>query len=386
MRKIGYSVGLEHTLSRVADFARIYGDRESLTIGDVKRLLHATPPEGWGLQPQNEHILDFLRSIEVVSVRGGEVGVLELGEALGILWRSKSEVRFPEALRFLLTHALIIADGDIFLNALSTHFDEAAFASAVARLLEHKWSVLERVFQSQQQRAAIYRTVNIEVQDNNPGSRGLGGTKTGPLLTTASTRVGGPLSQGHAARPTVRISPNYMAKTLGRRRAWATSLGLSNADGTPTSDGERLLRTLATAGFAGPSCMATWPLSHELAVPLFTSTRLPPEIPALSSWDFLVLVGRGLGMLGNGSRQCGQADMDALRRVIRTFHSLNQSRSIVRNEVPARVAYRCLLAGAIGQRDVPDFPTRISEEQGLASPQVIARSSRLAELALSEPR
>jgi len=386
MRKIGYSVGLENTFSRVSDFSRLYGGQDSLTIGDVKRLLHAPAPEGWALQPQNEHILDFLRSIEVISVRGGEVGVLELGEALAILWRRTPRAEFPNALRFLLTHALILADGDIFLNALSAHFDEDAFAASIGNMVEYKWSILERLFQSQQQRAAIYRTVNIEVQDSNPGSRGSAGPKTGPLAGMALSGTGGPLSQGQASRPAVRISPSYVAKTLGRRRAWAMSLGLAGADGVPTTDGDHLLRTLASTGFAGPSCMSMWPLAHELAVPLFMSARLPPEVPTLSSWEFLLLVGRGMAMLGNGSRPCDQNDMDDLRAVIRTFHSLNQSRSIVRNEVPVRVAFRCLLAQAIGQSSVPDFPARIKTEQGLASPQVIARSSRVAELALSEPR
>jgi hypothetical protein len=385
MRKIGYSVGLEHTLARVGDFARLYGGQEAITIGDVKRLLHAPPPEGWNLQPQNEHILDFLRSIEVLSVRGGEVGVLELGEALGILWKTLPIHAFPEALRLLLTHELILADGDVFLNALAAQFDETAFAASMTRVLEHKWSILEQTFKSPQQRAAIYKSVNIETQDNNPGSRGLAGARTGPLDATSTTRSG-PLSPKNIGRPPIRISPNYVVKTLGRRRAWAASLGLANDSGAPTVAGERLLQTLVTAGYAGPSCIATWPLAHELIIPLFTSMRLPPDVPVRTSWDFMVLVGRGLGLLGSGLRACEQSDMSTVLDVIRTFHSLNQSRSIVRNEVPVRVAYRCLLAYAIGNSKIPDYPTGIKQEQGSPSPLVVSRSSRVAELALSEAR
>lgn len=385
MRKIGYSVGLEHTLARVGDFARLYGGSETITIGDVKRLLHAPPPDGWNLQPQNEHILDFLRSIEVLSVRGPDVGVLELGEALGILWKTLPRHTFPEALRLLLIHELVLADGDIFLNALAAEFEEAAFTAAMGRLLEHKWSILEQTFQSTQQRAAIYKAINIEVQDNNPGSRGLADARTGPLGAASTTRTG-PLSAASAARPSIRISPNYASKTLGRRRAWATSLGLAHDSGAPTAAGEGLLQTLALAGYAGKSCMSTWPLAHELEVPLFTSMRLPPQVPVRSSWDFMMLVGRGLGLFGAELRACLQADIDTLLNVIRTFHSLNQSRSIVRNELPVRVAYRCLLAHSIGEPQVPDYPEGIRLEQGLPSPRVIARSSRVAELALSEVR
>lgn len=385
MRKIGYSVGLEHTLVRLGDFARVYGGSETITFGDVKRLLHASPPEGWGLQPQNEHILDFLRSIEVLSVRGADIGILELGEALGILWKTMPKHAFSEALRLLLTHQLVLADGDVFLNALAVQFEEEAFTAAIGRMLEHKWSILEQTFQSAQQRAAIYKAVNIEVQDSNPGSRGLAGARIGPLRAIPIARPG-PLSVASASRPPIRISPNYATKTLGRRRAWATSLGLAHESGAPTVAGEGLLRTLASAGYASQACMSTWPLAHELDIPLFTAMRLPPHIPVRSSWDIMVLVGQGLGLLGAGLRACEQADMDALLAVIRTFHSLNQSRSIVRNELPVRVAYRCLLAQSIGEPQVPDYPAGIRLEQELPSPRVIARRSRVAELALSEPR
>lgn len=385
MRKIGYSVGLEQTLARLGDFARVYGGSETITIGDLKRLLHAPPPEGWGLQPQNEHILDFLRSIEVLSVRGADIGILELGEALGILWKTLPAHAFADALRLLFTHQLVLADGDVFLNALAAEFDVAAFTAATERMLEHKWSVLEQTFRSTQQRTAIYKAVNIEVQDNNPGSRGLAGARIGPLGAIAATRLG-PLSVATASRPPIRLSPNYVAKTLGRRRAWATSLGLARDSGGLTVAGEGLLRTLVSAGYAGQACISTWPLAHELEIPLFTSMRLPPEVPVRSSWDLMVLVGRGMGLLGTGLRACEQADMDALLDMIRTFHTLNQSRSIVRNELPVRVAYRCLLARSIGEPQVPDWPAGIRLEQGLASPRVIARHSRVAELALSEAR
>lgn len=385
MRKIGYSVGLEHTVARVADFARLYGQQDTLTIGDIKRLLHSDPPHGWGLKPQNEHILDFFRSIELLTVRGGDVGVLELGEALGVLWKLQEEEQFQITLRLLLTHALVLADGDIFLNALAVQFDEREFAGAISRLVEFKWSTLEQVFQTTQQRAAIYKAVNIEIQENNPGSRGHAGNRVGPLDGGVSARSG-PLSMGDVARPDIQISPNYLTKTLGRRRAWATTLGLATEQGALTLLGQRLLDTLSAAGYAGPSCMATWPLTHELAVPLFTATRLPSTIPRLSSWNFMVIIGRGMNCLGDGMRVAGEREMDQLLRVMRAYRSLNLSKSIVRNEVPVRVAYRALLGFSVCQPDLPDYPAMIQQEQSAPSPRVIARTSRIAEIALSEAR
>jgi hypothetical protein len=381
MRKIGYSVGLEHTLSRLGDFARLYGRQDTLTVGDIKRLLHSPKPEGWGLEPQNEHILDFFRSLEVVSVRGADVGVLELGESLGISQRLQSEAEFEATLRLLFTHQLVLADGDVFLNALASEFDEAEFAACVTRLVEHKWWILESVFQSAQQRASIYKAVTIEVQENNPGSRGRSGSRAGPLDGLASPKSG-PLAP-NGGRPEIKISPNYLAKSLGRRRAWACSLGLCNDRGTLTDAGHRFLNGLAAAGYAGPSCMATWPLAHELATPLFTTVQLPDSVPRLSFWEFILLVGRSLGMLGPTDEPANDVEVHRLREVIRCFHGLNQSRSMMRNEVPVRVAYRCVVGMAIGASSVPNYPALIAHEQGSPAPRILARPSRLAELALS---
>ncbi len=63
IRKIGYSVGLEHTLERLNDFARLYGCQDTLSYADISRLLHSPKPDGWGLDRNNEHILDVLRSL-----------------------------------------------------------------------------------------------------------------------------------------------------------------------------------------------------------------------------------------------------------------------------------------------------------------------------------
>lgn len=385
MRKIGYSVGLEKTLSRLGDFARLYGSRDTLSLGDIKRLLHSEAPHGWGLKAQNEHILDFFRSLDVVTVRGGDIGILELGEALGILWNLQDEHAFQNTLRFLFAHALVVADGDIFLNALAARFDEVEFAKAASRLIEHKWSVLELVFHTPQQRALIYKAINIEVQENNPGSRGHAGSRVGPLGNRLAKKAG-PLAAGDVARPEIHISSNYLAKALGRRRAWAISLGLFSDETGMTPLGENFLNRLVAVGFCGPNCMATWPLSHELAVPLFMSLPLPDDVPRLSSWDLLLAVGRGMALLGDQLREASPKEMDQLLTVMKTFHSLNLSKAMVRNELAIRIAYRCLLALSIGDEAVPDYPHMIDDEQLRPSPRIIARASRVAELALSGGR
>lgn len=384
IRKIGYSVGLEQTLSRLKDFSNLYAGKDSISIGDIKRLLHAPKPAGWGLEENNEHILDFLRAINVITIRGNDVGVLEFGEALGILGRLLQGERFEAALNFLFAHALLIADGDIFLNALASEFEEQDFSARITRMLEYKWGLLESIFKTPQQRSAIYRSVTVEIQESNTGSRGKPSSRLGPLADVRGNKAG-PLGIG-IGRPDVRISKNYLVKTLGRRKAWASSLGLCNDQGKLTSIGQALLTAMIKVGYSGPSCLAMWPLEYELKTPLLSSFSFPEQMPVLSSWDFLILVGRSLGFLADNFRDGNEKDLDTLGEVLKCFYSLNKTRSIVRNEIPVRVAYRSLLAISIGADYIPDYPDLIKAEQKKELPRFIARESRLAEIALSTVR
>lgn len=383
MRKIGYSVGLEHTLDRLTDFARMYASQEVLGYADINRLLHADKPIGWGLDKNNEHILDVFRSLGVIDVRKGEVAVLELGDSLGILKRLvESEGDFLVCAKLLFAHALVLADGDIFLNALAASFEPAEFDQRIRSLIEYKWTVLERHFVSAQQRNAIYAAVNIEAQINNPGSRGKGlATKTLDPMRLRTSR--GSLSSA-TARPDIYISDPYLSKALPRRKAWAVSLGLATDDGTPTTEGIALINALVTCGYAGPACVVLWPLEHELSSPTFANMK-SVEFPVLSSWDFLTLVGRGLGALPSNLQSPGEEEQvfKTLSRIISIFKDLNKSKSILRTELPVRVAYQCIAGLAAISGSLPELPDMLAKEQRSPSPRIIARPSRLAEFALS---
>ena len=382
IRKIGYSVGLEHTLERLSDFACLYGGQETLSYADISRLLHSPKPEGWGLDRKNEHILDVLRSLGVLDVRRGEVAVLEVGDALGMLMRLQGKSpEFRASLRFLFAHSLALADGDIFFNALAACFDPDEFARRLTRMIEFKWSVLEARVSSSFQRAAIYAAVNVEAQENNPGSRGKGGLGEAPDPGRLR-RTQGALATHNVGRPEPRISAPYLAKALPRRKAWAVSLGLASETGIPTADGERLLKALAQMGYGGPSCIAMWPLQHELLSPAYMGVR-EADFSQLSSWSFMVLIGRGLDLLGPEDFPGGDEEISRLRELFHVYRSLNTSTSIVRTELPARVAYRCGLCLSIGEEGVVDYPGLIEREQSLPAPRIVARPSRLAESALS---
>ncbi len=381
IRKIGYSVGLEHTLERLNDFARLYGGQDILSYADINRLLHSPKPSGWGLDRNNEHILDVLRSLGVVDVRRGEVAVLEAGDALGMLMHLQGDGdAFQNSAKFIFAHSLALTDGDIFFNALAACFDPEEFARRLLRMIEFKWTLLEGHFSSSHQRAAIYSAVNVEAQENNPGSRGKGALGNAPDPGRLRQARGALAPQ--VRRPEPKISGPYLAKALPRRKAWAISLGLASETGVPTAKGERLLKTLADTGYCGPSCIAMWPLRHELLSPAYMALR-DAEFPTLDSWSFMLLIGRGMDLLGAADAEGGEAELMLLRRLVQAYRTLNTSKSIVRTELPARVAYRCVLSLSMGRDSVTNYPALIDEEQRSPSPRIVARPSRLAESALS---
>jgi hypothetical protein len=381
IRKIGYSVGLEHTLERLNDFARLYGCQDTLSYADISRLLHSPKPDGWGLDRNNEHILDVLRSLGVIDVRRGEVAVLEAGDALGMLMKLQGDcLAFRDSARFIFAYSLAMADGDIFFNALAACFDPEEFAKRLLRMIEFKWTLLEGHFSSSHQRAAIYSAINVETQENNPGSRGKGGLGDAPDPARLRQARGALAPQ--VSRPEPKISGPYLAKALPRRKSWAVSLGLASDSGVPTPVGERLLKTLAEAGYCGPSCIAMWPLGHELLSPAYMALR-EAEFPVLDSWSFMLLIGRGMGLLGAADTEGGDDEVSLLRQLVQTYRALNTSKSIVRTELPARVAYRCALSLSMGRDSVADYPALIDREQRSPSPRILARPSRLAESALS---
>jgi hypothetical protein len=382
MRKIGYSVGLENTLERVFDFANLYGCNDTIGYGDITRLLHAEKPDGWGLDKKNEHILDLFKALGIVEVRRGEVSVLELGDALGILRRMvTNEDDFLVCCKVLLIHSLILADGDIFLNAIASSFDAEEFKKNVVAEVEYKWSVLESNFNSSSHRAAFYSAVNIESQPTNPGSKGKGLSSAPDLMRLKTFRGGSLLAK--VGRPDVYIPDSYVLKVLPRRKAWATSLGLVDNTGRATPQAASMLQALVCAGFAGPNCMAIWPLDHELRNPTFFSIA-PTSFPRLNSWEFMVLVGRGLGIMPpKYGMVSSESQIEKLKEFIFHFKSLNKTKSIIRTELSVRVAYRCFLAlSAIGL-EVGNVPEIIISEQEKSTPGVIARPSGLAEMALS---
>lgn len=374
IRKIGYSVGLEFLLDRVRAFGVAYGEAEVFGYGDVVRLVQ----HDWRLKTLN--VLDVLRSLGVVSVKNGEVAVLEVGDALGVAWRDRDTIDYESASAFYLTHAIVSADGDIFLNALASGFDEEGFRQNIERMIEHKWSILEDRFSTADLRKRFYKAVNIELQSNNSGSRG--GQGRGLGLPPMGAPLGqGPLS-GPVSRPAIQLSGDYLRKTLVTRRAWALALGLADVTGNPTNQGRQLLDAISDVGFGGPSCIAMWPLDHEIDA---TGIGSGSYYPRLDSWSFMVVIARGMGLIDEPVPWEPGVHERAIRDIERWFSlywSINQSKRMVRNQMLGRVLYRLEIANSLGRAPLP-LPAVFDREMEADSPRLTARRSREAELAIA---
>ena len=79
MRKIGYSVALEHTFSRLIDLANVYAANCHIALADWQNLVY----EKWELKTDN--IADVFRALEVIQRARGTINVLPMLDMLGVL-------------------------------------------------------------------------------------------------------------------------------------------------------------------------------------------------------------------------------------------------------------------------------------------------------------
>jgi hypothetical protein len=378
IKKIGYSVGLEATLERLKDFANLYGAKATFSYADLKQLMHCPKPSGWDLK--NEHIVDVLKSLNILFVRSSDVTILETGEALGILRQlQQDEKSFDKSLRFLFLESLIRADGDIFLNALISSFSPEAFESHISQMLNYKWTILEKHFVTPAKRSAIYQAVTIELQENNSGSKGT-------IFSNKNKKSPFDIREGinnlTAERPSIIISESYKKKALPRRKAWAISLGLAEEDGSLTEFGQSFVQALANKGFGGQGCMCVWPLKHELSSPEFISTKISEAINPLDTWNYLQIIADASGLYKGKLIEDDDKAISIIQSIYSAYKSLNTSKSIVRSELPGRVALKVGICLASGD-GVPDFVKAIEKEQKNKKPRLFSRKSKTAEFALS---
>ncbi|MDE0039846.1 MAG: hypothetical protein OXU77_20155 [Gammaproteobacteria bacterium] len=361
MRKIGYSVGLESTLHRVNDLVATYLRDGDVSLASWDRLVSG--PDHWDLKTTN--IADVFRSLGLIHRTAGDVLVLENLDAMaiaGTLLQRPSEI--AEARAFLLLWAILVNDGEIFVNVLLAGFKDRNIEKVLTTMMHQKRSALASVAKGKESIARINRIINIDRQVSNRGSAGAG-RSVGSLRRTEPLRSSSSRFRPNGRSDEIVFSDDYFRKVPPRRRDWARDLGLWEDELGLTQRGKDFVRALRVSGYVDAQGVFTfWPMDYELRRSGLHSNLLP-EAPK-SLWTTLLdfadaYSGRAL------SETSGSDPSEAvtlLRQIIAVYRRLHVRKGMLRRELPILVAYPVLVACASATRSsVVNMPDAIAAEQ-----------------------
>lgn len=375
IRKIGYSVGLENTLSRVSGLVDAYASTKELTSGSLLRLLESSSSHGgWGLKTTN--IYDFLNALDLIKVESNSVFVLPTLDALAILRINLNDDQFKKAIVPVLAYSILSSDGDIFLNCLASAYVPARIKESLQSMVVTKRASAKLTLSSPIAAERIDRVVTIENQQNNTGGRVAG-------LGIHGMRRSGPLddSRGPLLKPPssgIEISDDYMRKVPARRRDWSRDLGLISSDGKTTDRGARLLSLFqAKSQYAGNS-YTFWPYADEMIVlgvqPEDANWTCPSRLDIIRGLKS-VFVGAEFG----SAAQTPLRTLEWLTGIYSVYRQLSPHRAIVRVELPLRVARLAALGMSCLDDGVDHYVDEVVSAVEKDSRQLEFRPSRQSE-------
>jgi len=367
MRKIGYSVGLEHTFDRITDLCDLYIAEGQITLALWQDLVH----KRWGLKKDN--IGDFFSALGLISRSRTKVDVLS-GLDMCAIARTIDDERV--ALKAAIILLIIEHDGEIFLNALASDFRSDDFVIRLTRLISYKRRVLFDIYRAPEIQAQLAKIVGIERQASNIGGAGraqsLSEQRRSAPLAKRTESLRGPVI------PQVEISDDYLRKVLPRRRDWAMSLGLYSPVDGDVSTGGRLLGYLGQLGLViedGP--VVLWPFSHEISRFRINPTQFEGRV--IDYWDLAraALLACGGELSESGEDADREFLIDMCRSQLEKFRNLNRPKAMLRRELPLTIGYLTLGAGFhLAGRRIPPIPKLIAEEQQRPDSPLEIRSSR----------
>lgn len=382
MRKIGYSVGLEHTLKRLTDTENIYLEKRDITAHSWRKLV--TGKEYWNLKTEN--IKDVFYSLRLIHYTGGDVLVLENLDSVAIASSlSNNENERNKARAFILLWAILVNDGEIFVNQLLAGFKRKQIEDRLIRMMLQKRSILQAIFPSKESVKRINRIITVERQEANSGSEGLGRSisslkRTEPLQ--------GEFKKISEDNDDIVFSNDYFRKVPPRRKDWARSLGLWNDESGITQRGEEFVNRLTQAGYINTEgVFIYWPMDYELVRAGFKPNLLGRY--ANSLWDCLIDFGEAYAGISVKLSSKGDTDsaVELIGSMSKVFRSLHVRKTILRRELPTTVAYLTAVACACAtQKPVLNLPDAITAEQKGDDRRLIFRRSRNTGGALSLKR
>ena len=376
MRRIGYSVGLERTLERLTDLERIYRSNRDLTLPSWKNLV--TSECRWGLA-NSKNIADVYFSLRFIQEVKGDVLVLENLDSMAIACKYLEKESERETVRaFIFLWAILVNDGEIFMNLLLSNFDDAQIKKKLSTAIDKKLSVLHEIFPRKETMRRISRIVTIERQETNKGSAGIG-QSVNTLIRTKPLQEKELFRSDHSVRKSVQLSDDYFRKHPPRRKYWALSLGLWDDKVGLTCKGCRLIDAMIQSGYISDDGVFTfWPMDYELIRAGFRPDLLPNT---KNLWDTLIDFGKAFtDDLSVESSACPDTDhtVKLIQEMMKIFRSLHTRKSMLRREMAITIAYPAIIAISCAQGvSVADIPGILKKEQIGDKRRITLRRSRL---------
>ena len=374
MRKIGYSVGLESTFDRVNDLVATYIRDRDVSLASWRELVSS--PDHWNLKTKN--IADVFYSLRLIHHTAGDVLVLENLDAMAI---ASALLGHPskdsEARAFLMLWAILVNDGEIFVNLLLAGFEHRRIEEVLTTMMRRKRAALANFLTGKQSIARINRIINIDRQLSNRGSAGAGRSvaslkRTEPLRSPRSGfRLG-------ARTDEIVFSDDYFRKVPPKRRDWARALGLWDGEAGLTQRGKDFISGLTASGYVDAHGGFTfWPMDHELRRSGFHLDQVPGTPKSLweTLFDFAAAYS-GLTLRETTARDPGDA-VALVSEIMSIYRSLHVRKGMLRRELPILVAYPVAVACAAATRaPIINMPDAIAAEQRGNHRRIAFRRSR----------
>ena len=381
MRKIGYSVGLEHTLERATELQELYVRKKDLTAASWANLVSGE--EHWNLGSDN--ISDVFCALRLIQKTPGDIVILENLDAMAIadVMLDTKEAKLRARL-FVLLWAILVNDGEIFVNLLLAGFSKPRIKTILSNMIEKKRLHLSNALPGRDSFKRICRVVNIDRQKNNKGSKG-GLQSVRSLQRTEPLHTENRLATSKEPQShTIEFSEEYFRKVPPRRKKWAGALNLWNDTQGLTKSGKKFIDTLEDAGYIDSTgFFMFFPMDYELKRAGFQPNLFGDS---RNLWSCLTDFAKAFANLDikKPSEKDPDKTFELLKGMMDTFRNLHVRKSMLRRELPITVAYPAAVALAVGQgASVIDLPAALIVEQTGEQRRISIRKSRHTGHALS---
>jgi hypothetical protein len=363
IRKIGYSVGLEHLLRNVKLLVELYVRERDLTYISWEQLIKG---EIGRKDRAVVEIGNVFGALNLLSVVGKQIYPQYALEVLALLRRKfeSDDARFDLATKVVLSQQILEADGEVFLNCLAGEFVAEPVRDRLIETLEFKRGRLLSAFRNPSLQAKIADIVSIRSEGISDNKRRKSNSPFAGRSEPLDARVRTDSLEVQVAK-TASVPDSYLDKALPTRKGWAQDLGYF-AGGNITSTGQRLLHALKMTGIGKETeaGLYFWPYEREL-VGLRLSFDALGKTPR-DAWELLIAIADGAFQV-SAAKRSSREQADFCLALLREFHELykvaSASRGSIRHQLPLYVAHPAFVAYHVACcLEMPDLPGVLADE------------------------